>query len=395
MLPSRRIFKALPFSLASSLLVLLALGASSALAGPTVTVRVEGEAATLLVQTTVTLNAPEPTSKCPANSVAAAIDLAVGGNWDHGEAEGAAGNFTQTILGETHAFANEGDTWAEWVDYKWGGGICTDLLSEGDEVLMIADHEPSPTFAPTRWPLLVGGAPASVQVGVPFKVQISEVRTPAGAFAEAGQGTPTPLAGATITGPGVSSTPSDASGTATVTIASAGSVALRASKAGDAPSATFLACAHSGNDGLCGTSAPGATTTSAGTGSTTGAYKGPYALVAKATGLLDGHVYARGRGPKVLAGTVATHARIASVALKLRRSYRGRCSAYNGTRGQFTRTRCGTGSFFGAGMTPSFSYLLPAALAPGRYVLDIEATDVNGNHTSLARGTSRIVFYVR
>ena len=35
------------------------------------------------------------------------------------------------------------------------------------------------------------------------------------------------------------------------------------------------------------------------------------------------------------------------------------------------------------------------ALAPGRYVLDIEATDVAGNHTSLARGTSRIVFYVR
>ena len=35
------------------------------------------------------------------------------------------------------------------------------------------------------------------------------------------------------------------------------------------------------------------------------------------------------------------------------------------------------------------------ALPPGRYVLDIEATDVTGNHTSLARGTSRIVFYVR
>jgi hypothetical protein len=41
-----------------------------------------------------------------------------------------------------------------------------------------------------------------------------------------------------------------------------------------------------------------------------------------------------------------------------------------------------------------FSYFLPFALSPGRYVLDTEATDVAGNHTSLARGTSRIVFYV-
>ena len=42
-----------------------------------------------------------------------------------------------------------------------------------------------------------------------------------------------------------------------------------------------------------------------------------------------------------------------------------------------------------------FRSLLPGGLAPGRYVLDIQATDAAGNHTSLARGTSRIVFYVR
>ena len=42
----------------------------------------------------------------------------------------------------------------------------------------------------------------------------------------------------------------------------------------------------------------------------------------------------------------------------------------------------------------SFSYLLPSALAPGRYVLDVTGSDAAGNTIALARGTSRVVFYV-
>jgi hypothetical protein len=83
------------------------------------------------------------------------------------------------------------------------------------------------------------------------------------------------------------------------------------------------------------------------------------------------------------------------VSLELRRRFRGHCSSYDGTRELFIPARCGHGRFFKVSSSSSFSYLLPAALAPGRYVLDIEATDVAGNRTSLARGTSRIVFYVR
>src|SRR6201999_2071156 len=135
--------------------------AASAMAGPTVKVRVEEEGTTLLPQTTVTLSAPEPVSGCPANSVAAAINVAVGGNWDHGQAGGGGGDFTETILGQNEPFGPESETWAEWVDYKWGGGICTDLLNEGDEVLMIADREPPP-FAPTVLPLIVTEAPQTV-----------------------------------------------------------------------------------------------------------------------------------------------------------------------------------------------------------------------------------------
>jgi len=97
----------------------------------------------------------------------------------------------------------------------------------------------------------------------------------------------------------------------------------------------------------------------------------------------------------VLAGTIRAHSAVSSVSLKLRRRYRGRCYAYDGIRERFLRSRCGQGSFFEASSDGVFSYLLPSALAPGRYVLDIRATDVAGNRTTLARGTSRLVFYVR
>ena len=118
-------------------------------------------------------------------------------------------------------------------------------------------------------------------------------------------------------------------------------------------------------------------------------------MVAKAASVIDGHVYRRGRAPRVLGGTVTAHTTVSSVSLELRRRIRGHCSAYDGATEQFVAARCGRGRFFKVSTSSSFSYLLPAALGPGRYVLDIEATDVAGNRTSLARGTSRIVFYVR
>jgi hypothetical protein len=388
---SRRRSRTVPAVLALALLALAVFGAASALAGPTVTVRVEGESATLLPATTVTLNSSVPVGHCPGNSAAAAINQAVNGNWDHGEAF-SNGNFTETILGETHDFTHNSDTWAEWIDDRWGSGICQNLLSEGDEVLMIADHEPEPSFAPTSFPLVVSEIPASAQVGVPFTVHIDEVVV--GAEALYGAGTPTPVAGVTLTGAGAVATLSDANGTATITITSPGNITLRATKAPDAPSLPFVVCTHVANDGGCGTQAPSGSTSTA--GSTAAAtYKGPFAVVANATGVADNHVYAEGHAPKVLSGSVLAHTRLASVSLRLRREYRGRCYAYNGASERFARAHCGQASFFEVSTMPSFSYLLPAALARGRYVLDIEATDAAGNTTSLARGTSRIVFYVR
>jgi hypothetical protein len=393
-------------------LAVLCCAAPAALAGPTVTVRIEGEAATLLPAATVTLSGPEPVSNCSADSVAAAINLAVGGNWDHGEASGGGGDFTQTILGETHAFTHESDTWAEWVDYRWGGGICTDLLQEGDEVLMVADHEPEPFFAPTVLPLVVSEVPASVQVGVPFTVKVSAVHTPLGAFPEPGEGAPEAIAGAIVSGGGASGT-TNPGGIATLTLTSTGTATLRATRAGDAPSRTLAVCAHNGNDGNCGTSGTSGTsadgTRTASAGSSTGAggvagfntqgtstsYRGPYALVASVAGIIDGHVYAHGHGPRLLSGRMLAHNAVSSVSLSLRRSYRNRCYSYNGTSARFAPARCGTATPFSVSTAAAFSYLLPEALKPGRYVLDVKGSDAAGNHTTLARGSTRIVFYVR
>jgi hypothetical protein len=379
---SRRISLALGVALASGVVVLAFAGAATAVAGPTVTVRIEGESATLLPATPVTLSAPEPVSGCPADSVAAAINLAVNGNWDHGEAFGG-GAFTDTILGETHAFTNNSDTWAEWVNYKWGGGICKDLLGNGDEVLMVADHEPeSAFFAPTVLPLVVTGAPAGVQVGVPFTVKVSAIHTAPEAEAKLGEGTPEPAEGVTVSGAGATTAVTGANGVATITLTSPGSVTLRATKSGDAPSASFVVSGSS-------VPQPGGPVLAA------TPYTGPYAVVAKAAGVVDNHVYPRKEAPKVLSGTVLAHTAVASVSLELRRSYKGRCYAFNGVSTRFVRARCGQGSFFKVSNDGVFSYLLPSALAPGRYVLDIEASDAAGNHTTLARGSSRVVFYVR
>jgi hypothetical protein len=164
----------------------------------------------------------------------------------------------------------------------------------------------------------------------------------------------------------------------------------------------LVVCVHAGNDGNCGTTAPGSTSSSgssgAGSNSVAGFgthYTGPYALVASVAGIIDGHVYPHGRGPRTLSGRMLAHNTVSSVSLSLRRSYRDHCYAYDGTTTRFVRARCGTAAAFGVSTGATFSYLLPEALKPGRYVLDVHGTDAAGNRTTLARGSTRIVFYVR
>lgn len=383
-------------SLSAVLLALAAFalaGAPSALASANVTVRIEGIDKTLLAPTQVATDAATPVIKdgnnehsCSGASAAGALQLATGGSWN-GEWFGGFGYSAETILGETHAFepgAAANYFWSYWLDNKASSvGICEGELQPGQSILFFPECFSETGACPAPPNPLGIAAPAVAERGAPLSVSVTSYDNVSGAAS--------PALGATVAGGGASAT-TDALGHATLAIAQTGSIELQVSAPGAVRTETTV-CVHNGNDGTCGTTSPsGASTPAPGAAA---AYKGPYAVVAQATGVQDGHFYAHGHGPKVLAGTIATHTSVASVSLKLRRSYRGRCFAYDGVAEHFKRAHCGEGSFFGVGSSPSFSYLLPAALAPGRYVLDMQASDAAGNRTTLARGTSRIVFYVR
>jgi hypothetical protein len=86
---------------------------------------------------------------------------------------------------------------------------------------------------------------------------------------------------------------------------------------------------------------------------------------------------------------------VTKLQLQLTRQFHGRFWYFSGARGRFVRARFGRRVPFSAPVQSQVSYLLPHRLRPGRYVLDAIATDGAGNREPLARGTSRVVFFVR
>jgi hypothetical protein len=385
------------------LLAAVAFAAPAASAGTpaTVTVRVlvpagaEGyEALTPITQVTTTA---APVTKfggsCSGTSAGGALELATQGGWEGVWSSKYSDYELISIDGKSFPF-EEGSPanyyWSFWRNNVYSEvGICEAELEAGDQILFFpscfgASCPPPPS-------LLSIEAPPAAEVGKPVTISVSRYD---------GEGKRAPAAGVTLQGAG-STVETDAEGHATLTFPVDETFTLRATGApGEVPKAVpgeALVCAHTGNDGTCGTPEPPSsvipvpvTTVSA------PPYSGPYALVAAATGVRDSQVYPRGQGPRLLTGTIGAHASVTSISLRLRRTYRGRCWAYNGSRARLQRVRCRQGNFFQiASGGDSFSYLLPARLPAGRYVLDIEATDTAGNRTPLDRGSSRIVFYVK
>jgi hypothetical protein len=391
MLTSRRTYLALVVA-ALSLSVL----APSALAGTpaTVTVRVEGYPGTVLPPTQVTTTTA-PVEKeghsCSGTSAAGALQLATSGNWTGTwyEGEFGAGFFVNSIESENY-LDSPSLYWELWVDNKPATeGICDIQLTSGDTVLFFPECFGECPAPPN--PLGIE-APAVAEVGEPVTATVSSYANASGARSAAN--------GATVTYEGTQ-TSTDTNGHATLRFSHAGTATVQVTSPQSVRTETTI-CVHAGNDGNCGTTSPTGSTTTTPTGTTAAggvlpfvAYKGPYALVADVTGPVDGRVYSRRSAPRVLAGHILTHNGVSEVSAELRRQYRGRCYSYDGARERFHAARCHTGSFFKVSNGGTFSYLLPAALAPGRYVLDIQARDSAGNTTTLARGTSRIVFVVR
>ena len=145
-----------------------------------------------------------------------------------------------------------------------------------------------------------------------------------------------------------------------------------------APSATETVCVTTGSEGRCGT----ADKTHA------------FSFV---RGIAEQQRFAAGSAPRTLRGDVsADQSGLAAVKLRLTRNEGGRCSYFSGRREVFRPIRCGAanGKYFKLGDRADWSYLLPAALGRGRYVLDVVAIDKAGNREPLARGRNRIVFHV-
>jgi hypothetical protein len=367
----------------------------------TVTVRVEGVSETKLPSTLLTTNT-EPVVKdgkaedaCPGTSALGALQLATSGNWS-GPWNA---QFNQyeifSIEGESHVFepgAPANYFWSFWLDDKESEvGACEAQLNAGDRVL----------FFPSCFGAACPPAPAPLEIEAPPSAAVGQAVAVSVRRFQA-SGASSPAAGATITGGSVPAV-TNAAGAATLTFTGAGQLMLRVS-APESVRTEAAICVHNGNDGSCGAPAPSQPSTPSPTAGvspsrTTGApqapYKGPFAVVAQIAGISEHHVFAHGHAPRLLTGTVSAHTPVTSVSIALRRAYRGRCLAYSGVRERFAHAPCGSARFFEVARTSRFSYLLPAALLPGRYVLDVEAADAAGNRTVLARGTSRIVFFVR
>jgi hypothetical protein len=379
-------------ALALSYLAALLINAPDALAATpaTVTVRVEGLTETKLAPTQVTTNAEpvvkdgKPEDACLGTGALGALQLATGGNWSGPWNAGFKQYEIYSIEGESHVFekAPANYFWSFWLDDKESEvGACEAQLHAGDRVLFFPSCF-GPACPPAPSPLEIE-APSIAGVGESVQVTVRKYNA---------SGAGSPLAEATVTG---ASKPAltNASGQATLEFSGAGQFMLRAS-APEAVRTEAAVCVHAGNDGTCGTAAPLAPS-GAFKATPPTPYTGPFAVVAQITAVTEYHIYPHGHAPRLLTGNVSAHTSVTSVSIALRRRYRGHCFAYSAQRERFTRARCGSAPFFNVSSTSSFSYLLPAPLLPGRYVFDAQATDAAGNHSTLARGTSRIVFFVR
>lgn len=388
MLASRRISLVIGLACISLCVPAVAFAAAPA----TVTVRVEGQSATLIPLTEVTTTTQpvvkdgKPEDSCPGTSGAGALEVATSGNWSGQWFGGELGYAVETIAGESYPFT--GNTfWDLWINNRAEEehGVCGAAMQTGDQVLLFpCNFETGPCPQP-----LGVEAPEAANVGEPVTVSVQRYGS---------EGTPSAAAGATLSGASATAS-TDSTGHAKVTFCQPGTVTLTAS-APQSVRAETVVDVHGPGVSCTHTSTPTSPSTTQSSGGVAGfkaaaPYTGPFALVAHVAGLLEGHTYSAAAAPRTLSGTVLAHSPVSSVSLELRREHRGRCWAYEGVRERFVRARCGRGSSFKVASGASFSYLLPSRLAPGRYVLDVSAKDSAGNSTTLARGTSRVVFYVR
>jgi hypothetical protein len=375
--------------------VVLALSAAPAEAVP-VTVRVEGDADTLVARTAVDTTTT-PVNKdgvtghdCSGLNAVGALEQGTKGDWSGPWFDGF-GYSVAVIRGESHPFGGDPEFWGLFVNDVFSqAGLCDAQLQTGDQVVLAPVSE---QLGASYNVLSLGGVPATARPGQSFAVTVTRTTTDSG-----GVVTRVPVADATVSGSGVTET-TGPDGKASITLGTRGPGGLRATHAGDIRSATEAVCVTDGADGACGTTAqsPAACATTGDDGNC--GTKDRRAPRGKILSIREGQRFKNGKGPRGLSGAVtADPSGIADIRLRLTRNYRTHCSTYDARRERLAAMkRCGAkrGKWFSVGDREQWSYLLPSRLGPGRYVLDVQARDRAGNVDSLLQRTrTRVVFTV-
>jgi hypothetical protein len=360
-----------PAGLTAGLVVSMLFAVPAAAAGPaTVNVRVEGAQSTIYEGTlttdarTITMG-PGPTFGAPYPGGTHLCDGRSGGNPGKYAGPGGSPNtalddasklgafswygffdsgfgdfFVATIGGEGAIAGPYWDVRTEYESNAFGG--CQIELDNGDEVLFAIDAFGKPG-------LKLSG-PATARPGVPFPVSVTDGDTDAVV--------PDATVGGQVTQP---------DGRASVQFDTPGPKTLKASKDGTVRSNALNVCVTSGTDGACGTVQPSAPDRTA-----------PVATIA---GIRDGQAFSRRGAPRELRGSVtADPSGLWAVKIRLTRRLGKTCWYFSGSKEQFLKRTCGKQYAFKVGDRTDWSYLLPARLPRGRYVLDSYAIDNVFNH---------------
>ena len=269
-----------------------------------VSVRVEAPGRTLVDATLTTTRAAVvkdsvAAHSCTGTSAAGALEQATGSDWDGSWFDGL-GYAVDAIRG-VRAPADLNAYWTLWVNGRSSmTGLCDTELKAGDDVLEFLCTS-TPDFSSCT------NLPLDLDVDPPARRQVRREGHPAEGrrHEHAGQG-------AIVQG-GEKPVRTAADGSATVS-SSTGQSTLRATRAGDVPSAR-LHCQHGTHGSKCGSSD-----------------KTPPALTVN--GIADGQTFMAAKAPRVLRGG-AVDPEGSGVAFRLTRRAGGACTAFDGDRTRF------------------------------------------------------------
>ena len=325
---------------------------------------------------------PGPTEVGALDDAASANGFTWSGTWD---------NTFQDFSIDTIAGETPDQSQAFWYQVRnWNGldvGGCQQQVQSGDNLVIAVSRFGGPPDYKS-WPLLeLSGVPATAATGQSFTAHVDE---------HDGYGTTVAGSGASVGG-----ATTGADGNAVVSFGSPGNYTLKATRANSIRSNAQTVCVYTPGSGGCGTqkTTTGTETTPTPTIQTPApALKDTTPPTVDVTSLVAGKVYRR--GPRLLSGDAADAGGIYQVFLRLRlsggsgdgKAAGSRCRWFSGKRGVFTHRTvpCSRARYFRIGDETHWSYLLPARLRGGSYVLDVKVLDRSYN-----AGRSSVPFAVK